>query len=112
MSSSDEDVRLFVPSALGASTAGTWSILFDGSDVGFGGVGAHDLDGITVDNGELVFSTVGTYSAAGGAGDDEDISRFVGTFGTSTSGTATLVLDVSTLGIAAGEDVDSLTYQP
>ena len=55
---------------------------------------------------------MGNYNAAGGSGADEDISRFTGSFGTSTSGTATQVLDLSALGISANEDVDGLTFVP
>ena len=54
-------------------------------------------------------STNGTYSGAGSTGDDEDISTFTGTFGAQTSGTATVTLDLSSLGISTGEDVDGVS---
>ena len=83
------------------------------SDVGFANSGAEDLGAITFDNGvDLLFSTAGTYSAAGGAGDDEDVSRFTGTFGTATSGSALLILDLSALGIDPSEDIDGLHFAP
>lgn len=109
----DEDVLLFTATQYGSTTTGTWSMYFDGSDVGFGGNGAEDLDAVAFDNGvDLLFSTAGSYSASGSTGDDEDVSRFSGTFGTSTSGSVSLVLDLSALGIDTSEDVDALHYQP
>jgi len=48
---------------------------------------------------DLVFYTLGPY-AAGGAGDDEDISTF--------TVTATLNLNLTTLGIDPSEDVDGV----
>jgi PKD repeat protein len=111
LSGNDEDVSLFTVTQLGSTTSGSFSRLFDGSDVGFGGAGARDLNAISIDGADLLFSTVGTYSAAGGSGDDEDLSRFVGSFGTTTSGSASLILDLSSLGIATGEDVDGVTFR-
>jgi PKD repeat protein len=110
--SHDENVALFTPTSLGAATSGSWSIFFDGSDVGFGGNGAEDLDAVSLDfDGTLIFSTVGNYSGAGSTGADEDISRFTGTFGAATSGSAQLILDLTTLGINASEDVDGFSIR-
>ncbi|NCG57038.1 MAG: PKD domain-containing protein [Proteobacteria bacterium] len=110
--SHDENVALFTPTSLGAATSGSWSIFFDGSDVGFGGNGAEDLDAVSLDfDGTLIFSTVGDYSGAGSTGADEDISRFTGTFGAATSGSAQLILDLTTLGINASEDVDGFSIR-
>ena len=60
---------------------------------------------------DLLFSTAGTYGAAGGSGEDEDLSRFVGTFGASTSGTASLILDLSALGISTSEGIDGICFK-
>ena len=98
----DEDIMLFSATQFGSTTAGTFSMYFDGSDVGFSNSGGEDLGAITFENGvDLLFSTVGSYSASGGSGADEDVSRFSGTFGASTSGSASLVLDLSALGGSA-----------
>ncbi|HEX6257190.1 MAG TPA: Ig-like domain-containing protein [Euzebyales bacterium] len=103
----DEDVHRFSGS-FGAATSGAWSLLFDGSDLGLTGSG-DDLDGVAFDGGsDLLFSTKGSYAAAGGAGDDEDISRFTGTLGPTTSGSITLERDLSALGIDPAADVDAL----
>ena len=109
----DEDVLFFSPTLYGATTTGTYTMYFDGSDVGFGDSSNDDLDAVDFDAGiDLLFSTVGTYSGAGGTGSDEDVSRFSGTFGSTTSGSAQLELDLSAIGISTGEDVDGLALRP
>jgi len=109
----DEDVFFFSATQLGAATVGAWSFYFDGSDVGFSNSSSEDLNAVSFDAGiDLLFSTVGSYSASGGAGADEDIGRFSGTFGSSTSGSAALELDLSSIGISTGEDVDGMHFQP
>jgi hypothetical protein len=107
---SDGDVMRFTGS-FGAATSGSFAVYFDGSDVGFGDKTSHDLDAVTFDaDVDMLFSTVGGFSAAGGSGDDEDVIRFTGTFGAPTSGTAALELDLSGLGIGATEDVNGLSF--
>ncbi|MGE4618377.1 MAG: S8 family serine peptidase [Planctomycetota bacterium] len=108
----DEDVMLFTPTSIGSASGGSWTTFFDGSDVGFSNSGGEDLNAISLDfDGSLLFSTQGTYSASGSTGDDEDISRFTGTFGSGTSGVAQLILDLSALGINASEDIDGLSIR-
>ena len=108
----DEDVMLFTATQYGAATVGSFSALFDGSDVGFSESSSEDLAAVTFENGvDLLFSTIGTWSASGSGGDDEDVGRFSGTYGSTTSGTATLELDLSSLGIATNEDVDGLCFK-
>ena len=108
----DEDVMLFTPSLLGSNTAGTWTTKFDGSDVSLETSANEDVDAISFDGADMLFSTLGTYAGAGAAGEGEDVSRFVGAFGSVTSGTASLVLDLSALGISTTANVDGLFYQP
>ncbi len=104
----DEDVSTFV-GTLGSTTSGSFTLLFDGSDVDLGGAGADDLDAITLTSGgELLFSTVGTFSVTGLTGPDEDVVEFTGTFGSSTSGSFSIRQDLSALGIATSEDIGSL----
>ena len=110
--SHDENVALFTPTSLGANSGGSWELFFDGSDVGLNSNGGEDLNGISLDfDGTLLFSTTGTYSGAGSSGNDEDVSRFTGTFGAATSGSAQLILDLSALGIDTSEDVDALSIR-
>lgn len=107
----DEDVLEFTPTTLGATTAGTWALKFDGSDVGFGDAADEDLDAIAFDAaGRLLFSTTGAFAVPGAAGADEDVGRFAGTFGPATSGASTLAFDLSAFGVAAGADVDGLWF--
>ncbi len=110
-SGNDEDVLRF-SGTFGSSTSGSFTLYFDGSDVGFNASSNYELNAIAFDASGLLFSTLGTYAAAGGSGADEDVSRFVGSFGTATSGSASLLLDLSALGISTAEDVDGLSYQP
>ncbi len=111
-SGADEDLFLFT-GTLGASTSGSFSHYFDGSDVGFGGNSAEDVDGASLTAaGTLLFSTSGTFSVNGLTGADEDVGEFTGTFGASTTGSSTMLLDLSALGIATGEDVGSLHLAP
>jgi hypothetical protein len=106
-SGGDEDVHLFTPATTGSVTTGAWTTVhFDGSDIGLTSSG-DDLSAISFDfNGDLLYSTVGTNSTPGS--DDEDIDRFAGSYGPTTSGTATLELDLSSLGIDPSADVDAV----
>ena len=101
----------FSASQYGSATIGTWSWQFDGSDVGFTAT-AEDVDAVAFDDGiDMLFSTEGSWSAAGGSGADEDVGRFVGTFGSATSGTASLQLDLSAAGIPTSANVDGVAYR-
>jgi PKD repeat protein len=106
----DEDILLFTPTTLGTNTTGTWSWLFDGSDVGMSNNGGEDLSAVSFDAaGDLWFSTVGDFVSGSAAGTDEDLVRFSGTFGPATSGAVTVELRLASFGIASGEDVDGLS---
>ena len=108
----DEDVMLFTPTSIGSASGGSWETFFDGSDVGFSNSGGEDLNAISLDfDGTLLFSTQGTYSGSGSSGDDEDVSRFTGSFGSATSGLAELIIDMSALGISTSEDIDGLSIR-
>jgi len=70
---------------------GTWSLFFDGS---VNGVGATDLDAISIVGGTLYFSTDNTLvpPGSGGSGDDADIYRWNG------GSSYTRIFDASALG--------------
>lgn len=107
----DEDVLWFQPTSLGSNTAGTWTLLFDGSDLGLTS-SSEDVNALSLDyDSTLLFSTTGSYSAAGGSGADEDVSRFSGSYGSSTVGSIALEFDLSLLGIATSEDVDGFSIR-
>ncbi|MEM7354267.1 MAG: M36 family metallopeptidase, partial [Acidobacteriota bacterium] len=107
-SGADEDLWIF-SGTFGSNTSGSFTRLFDGSDVGQGGNGAEDTDAASLTNaGTLLLSTTGSFSVPGLTGTDEDVVEFTGTFGNATSGTHSMRQDLSTLGIAANEDIGSL----
>ncbi|MAT97536.1 MAG: hypothetical protein CL608_10375 [Anaerolineaceae bacterium] len=94
----DSDIVRFIPTSLGDTTAGTFEMYLDGSDVDLNS-GGEDIDaiGFTPD-GRLLISTLGTYSAGiTGAGNDLLVLDG-GVFGDNTSGTWALYFD--------GEDVE------
>ncbi len=70
----DEDMLAFTPTTLGAVTSGTWSLYFDGSDVGLADSSNEDVDALDVDpNGDIYLSTLGDFSVTGVSGADEDV---------------------------------------
>jgi hypothetical protein len=120
-----EDVARFV-GTLGAATSGVFAMHFDGSDVGLGdlavaevpaapqgapgaGRGGENVDALAFEAGTLLhFSTAGPFRAAGAAGDDEDVARFSGVYGSATSGAIELALDLSAAGLDASANVNAL----
>lgn len=102
----DSDIVRFSPSSLGASTSGTWTFYFDGSDVGLS-TNAEDIDSISFTaDGNLIISTLGNFRLPGLNGQDEDLIVFQGTLGTATSGTWSLYFDGTDVGLTnSSEDV-------
>jgi hypothetical protein len=74
-SGADEDLVAFAATSLGATTTGSWSLYFDGSDVGLSNSSSEDVNGLWVDpsTGEIYLSTVGAYSANGASGSGADV---------------------------------------
>lgn len=110
LSGGGEDVLRFVPSSLGSTTAGQWSLYFDGSDVGLSGA-AESIDAIAVlSDGRILVSTAGAISVTGGSGQDEDLFAFVpASLGATTAGTWSLYFDGSDVALSNdNEDVDAL----
>ena len=105
VSYSDEDVLEY------DITTGTWSLLFDGSDV-LSEPGPVDIDGLYVnDDGTIDMSfTVATTITGIGDVDDSDIVRFAPTsVGPNTAGSFTLLFDGSNFGLtSSGEDTDAI----
>lgn len=92
----DSDIVRFVPSATGATTAGTFSLYFRGADVGLT-TNSEDISALTVlANGDLIVGTLGNFSVTGASGTDEDLIRFTPTtLGAPTSGTWAFYFDGS-----------------
>jgi hypothetical protein len=87
-SGDDEDIVAFSPTSLGSTTSGTWSLYFDGSDVGLNSNSNEDINGTSVDpsTGQIYLTTVGNFSVTGVSGTGGDI--FICTPGSLGSNTA------------------------
>jgi hypothetical protein len=96
--------------------AGTWSWVFDGSDVGLGSLA---IDGVArLASGDILLSFTVSASIPGMTGgpsgttaDDSDIVRFVPTsLGSTTAGSFVFYFDGSDVGLTSdGEDVDAIS---
>lgn len=106
-----EDLLRFVATSLGATTAGQWSLYFDGSDAGLSG-SAENIDGVArLADGRLLLSTAGAFSVSGVTGEDEDLLVFTPTsLGPTTAGSWALYFDGSDVGLAmsSSEDINAL----
>ena len=110
LSLADEDVARFAPSSLGATTSGSWSAYFDGSDVALNNASSEDVHGVWVDgNGDVYLTTRGTFAVAGASGTGADVFACTGHgpgAATSCAGTS-LFFDGSTHGYGS-EVMDGL----
>lgn len=98
------------------TVTGTWSMVFDGSDVGLSG---FIIDGVArLPSGEILYSVdaAGTITGlvggpSGGSVDDSDIVRFTPTsLGSTTAGTHNFYFDGSDVGLTTNdEDVDAIS---
>jgi hypothetical protein len=106
-----QDLLLFTPTSLGATTAGTWSFYFDGSDVGLSN-SSENIDAVArLSDGRLLISTTGSASVSGvSSGQDEDLLAFNPTqTGSTTAGSWSLYFDGSDVGLSNNnEDVNAL----
>ena len=104
----DKDLLEFTPTSLGAFTAGTFSLYFDGSDVGLT-TSAEDIDAAAVGaNGNIYLSSLNNFAVSGVSGADEDVFVFTpSSLGDVTAGTysSTLYFDGSLFGLAANDIV-------
>ena len=103
----NEDITLFTPTSTGDTTAGSFSLFADGSDI----VNAADVDGFSINAaGDFHFSFTNATTAGGVTGEDEDVFGFTpASTGDNTSGTFApeLFFDGSQFGVAA-RDVQGL----
>jgi PKD repeat protein len=108
----DEDVAVFSVLSYGEQTNGSWSSYFDGSSVGLTDQ-LENVDAVAFDaSGNLLFSTEGPWNAGGGQGQDEDVGMFSGAFGTPSTGSVSVLLDLSTLEIAVKKNIDAISFVP
>ncbi len=103
----DEDILAF------NTGSGTWTLLFDGSDVG---LNANDVDALEMlADGSILLSLEREQTIASlGQVKDSEVVRFVPTsLGDNTSGTFFRYLDGTDVGLSAGgEDVDAIAFTP
>ena len=110
VSGADEDILRFSPSSLGSNTSGSWSLEFDGSDVGLSDSSSEDVTGIWLDNatGNIYLSLLGSFAVTGASGDGADILLCSSpSTGNNTSCTFSLFWDGSLNGFG-GEAIDGL----
>ncbi len=103
----DSDIVRFVPTRLGTTTAGSFELYFDGSDVGLS-QDSEDIDALSVlQDGRLLLSTTGNYTVGRLTGDDEDLLLFTPTrLGSSTVGSWSRYFDGETIGLSRNTDED------
>jgi hypothetical protein len=103
----DEDILAFTPSTLGPATSGTWSLYFDGSDVGLADSANENVDALDVSpDGSIYLSTVGAFSVSGVVGEDEDVFVCTPTSLGSTTAcnySSALYFDGSTWGLSSAD---------
>ena len=107
------DIVQFDATSLGDTTAGTFSMYFDGSDVGLEDAINEEIDALDVlPDGRLLISTLANSTLPGLNGADEDLLAFTPTaLGENTSGTWAMYFDGSKAGVGLGnsaEDIDAL----
>jgi hypothetical protein len=83
----DKDLIAFNATSLGADTVGTWSLFFQGSDVGLAD-STEDIDSVWIDsNNKLYLTTKGAFQVPGVTGNGADVFTFTPTsLGSTTSG--------------------------
>jgi hypothetical protein len=109
----EEDIIALTPTSLGDTTAGSWSLYFDGNDVGLTDSG---VDGISVgDDGAIYLTSASSFSVPGLSGKDEDVFVFnPSSLGEATAGTydSTLLFDGSLNGAGADLKAIDITLAP
>jgi calcineurin-like phosphoesterase family protein len=106
----DSDIVRFDATSLGKSTAGSFSLYFDGSDVGLTASG-HDVDAVELlPNGHVLLSTLNSVTVQGVSARDEDLLEFTPTsLGQNTAGSFSLYFDGSQVELGQTvEDVDAV----
>ncbi len=74
VSGADEDLLALTPTTPGNYNSGTWSLYFDGSDVGLSTNSQEDVNGVDIAaNGDIYLTTLGNFAVAGVNGANEDI---------------------------------------
>lgn len=109
----DSDIVRFDATSLGNNTAGTFSLYFDGSDVGLANA-SEDIDALDLlPDGRLILSTLGAYAVPGANGKGNNLLRFTPTsLGITTTGAWALYFDGRDVGITPTANVDGVSVDP
>jgi hypothetical protein len=106
VSGGDEDIYLFDDTTLGETTAGAWSVYFDGSDMALDTAAGEEIDGFWVDpaSGALYLSSKDFFTlGVGVAGDRNDMYLCApGSLGEDTACTPGFFWDAGAHGLAGG----------
>jgi hypothetical protein len=110
----DEDLLAFTATSLGDVTAGTWSMYFDGSDVGLSESSDEDVDGVVIrPDGKILLSTTGFFVVTGVTGADEDVFAFTPiTLGPVTAGAYQSFFTGIPAGVPTGADIGAVEQLP
>jgi subtilisin family serine protease len=102
----DEDLIAFQATSLGSTTSGTWTMYFDGSDVGLSST-SENVDAVSIlPTGLISLSTSGNFTVSGSSGADEDVFDFSPTsLGSTTAGSFAPFFDGSAEGVPTSADV-------
>ncbi|MBE9172186.1 hypothetical protein IQ216_03550 [Cyanobium sp. LEGE 06143] len=107
------DIVEFTANSLGKRTRGSFSLFFDGSDVGLSGK-SENIDAMSYDreSGDLLISTNGRYRVKGSRGSGEDIILFrPSRLGPKTKGRWSHVFDGSDVNLASkSENLAAISY--
>lgn len=101
------DLVRFEPLSLGDVTSGTWSMHFDGSDVGLSHNSQEPIDSAFVKpDGRITFSTRGNISVSGYSGGKSDLVEFTPTqTGSTTTGSFSVFLTAGSFGLATSANI-------
>lgn len=103
-----DDLLSFVPAGLGATTSGTWTLYFDGSDVGI--KPTTNVNGVSVAGSDIFLTVANDFTSAGQPVADEDVVKCTPvSLGSTTvcNFASTLYFDGSGWG-AAADDIDAI----
>lgn len=109
-----QDIVRFTPTSLGATTAGSFTWFFDGSDVELD-TDDEDIDTLTrLPDGRLVIGSTGGFNAGGVSGVEHDLFLFTPTsLGETTSGSWQRYFDGSDVGLSGtNEDLWGVELAP
>jgi len=110
VAATDKDLVLFSPTTLGANTSGTWSLYFQGANVGLSAK-SEDIDGVAMlESGFLYLTMLGNFNTgnvSGGAGDVLECFLAATGQGTACSPPPSLFWQGSSYGLG-GKKIDAL----